>query len=498
MCARSGNPVHRSVAVAAALSLRTCIVWVSTFASLVGAFGAAFGQQDSRDGYPGRLVDGPDYALPAAPWAEDPISWDEVLNRPEQAFLSSDTDVSVPDLAKRVSDLEAALKRANDRAQSEEKKAGGGMTMRINGHFMLDGAAFSQDAADKLRFDEENGFNFRSNRLILRGTGADIMSYKVEFDFVHSTVQDLYMNIGELPILGNLRIGHMKEPFSLEQLMSVKYLMFMERSPATGIHFPPRRIGVMAHDVSEDQRMTLAIGLFADNPGFKTVQGDDFGGAVTMRATWLPWYDDATDGRGLVHTGIAYSHRVPFEDTVRFRATPGPLFLTSRAIDTGDILANSVDLLGTELAAVYGPFSVQSEYLLGFIDRISGDSAVIQGVYVQASCFLTGENRNYDKTTATFTRITPFENFFHVRAADRRIQTGKGAWEVKYQYSYMDAFDGGRLGSGQLGSHIMGFNWYLNPYTRLMAEYVLAAISPNDGNPDGQLNIFQMRSQIEF
>ena len=46
-----------------------------------------------------------------------------------------------------------------------------------------------------------------------------------------------------------------------------------------------------------------------------------------MRATWLPWYDEATEGRGLIHTGVAYSHRDAFDNQfdreVSARIAPG-------------------------------------------------------------------------------------------------------------------------------------------------------------------------------
>jgi len=416
---------------------------------------------------------------------------------PDRFSLAEGLPNASPDLAHRLADLEQAVQQLQLEKQSARKKADQSMSINVRGLFLFDGAVFSQDQVEKSRYDEQNGLTSRVARLIVEGTGADVMSYKVEFEFARLFVEDLWLGIKDLPVLGNVRIGHMKEPFSLEQLPSPRYNTFMERSVAEAIHMPPRRVGIMAFDTTAQERITWAIGLFSDAPGVTFVRDDHFGGAVTMRLTWLPWYDEATEGRGLLHTGIAYSHRECFRDTVRFRNRPES-FLASYAVDTGDIPADSADLLGTELAWVYGPLSAQAEYMAGFVDRIGQSACTVQGGYVMVSYFLTGENRNYLKSQATFGQLKPFENFFRVRTGDGTIQTGKGAWEVKYRYSYLDALDGGKLAGGRIGNHGVGLNWYWNPFTRLSFEYIDSTIDQAQTATPGHLHIFQMRSQIEF
>ena len=406
-------------------------------------------------------------------------------------------DPKSAELDRRISELESAIQRLHAQTQTERKTAAGRMSLNIRGHFMFDAAAFSQDAADKQRFDEQNGLDVRVARIIVEGSGMDVMSYRVEFDYVRRILGDLWIGVSELPLLGNVRVGYLKEPFSMEQIASRKYNTFLERSLAEAIHIPPRRLGIMAFDTTENQRHTWAIGLFADDPGITFVQDDTFGGAVTMRTTWLPWYDEATEGRGLFHLGLAYSHRECFRHTARFQARPES-FLASNAIDTGNIPAETVDLLGAELAFVYGPFSAQSEYLLGLIGPIEQSQAVIQGTYVTVSYFLTGENRSYVKPQGVFGQVRPYENFFRVRTQDGKVQTGKGAWEVKYRYSYLDALDGGKLAGGRIGNHGAGVNWYLNPFAKLMLEYIYSTIDRPERQSAGHLHIFQMRTQIEF
>ena len=53
------------------------------------------------------------------------------------------------------------------------------------------------------------------------------------------------------------------------------------------------------------------------------------------------------------------------------------------------------------------------------------------------------------------------------------VQTGRGAWEVAYRFSYIDMLDDLTVkGAGLATDHTFGVNWYLNPYTRLMLNYV--------------------------
>lgn len=441
------------------------------------------------------------HELPSTALAEpsdgNPIAFRGEPAEPGQPLASVASDLATADLTQRVSALEAALKRLDDTPSSPPTKPSSGFSLHLRGHLLMDAIAFSQDAADRQRREEQDTVGIPVARLIVEGDGMGTMSYKIEFDYVWNLVGDLYLTIGQLPHVRNLRIGYMKEPFSLEQLESPKYTVFMERSLARDVHPIIRRMGAMVFDEMFDQRGTWAIGLFSDAPGFRVVRADPFGGAITARTTYLPWYDEPSSGRRLLHTAIAYSHRLASDHTTRFRTLPGAHF-AGLIVDTGEIPAHSTDLFNGELALVQGPFSAQSEYSVGWIDALEQPNSKVQGCYFLLSYFLTGESRHYVKSKGIFSRITPHRNF--IRTHDDRgcLRTGPGAWELKYRYSYVDAFDSGRLGAQQAGTHAVGVNWYLNPYSRMMAEYLVVTSSPNNGQPDGMMNIFQVRAQFEF
>ena len=173
--------------------------------------------------------------------------------------------------------------------------------------------------------------------------------------------------------------------------------------------------------------------------------------------------------------------------------------LANRVVDTGNLLdVPDVQDLGLETAFVYGPFSIQAEYNNFWLGRTDNPDAHFQGAYAYVSYFLTGENRVYKRTAGAFGRVKPFENFFRVRNGDGSVQMGKGAWEIAYRFSYLDLNDDPTLG-GYVRDHTLGLNWYLNPYTRMMFNYVYSKTTDYPGvSGVGQANIFQVRAQIDF
>lgn len=415
---------------------------------------------------------------------------------------------SQDELTQRVAELEKALGEIKAKDAAAAKKAAGKMSVNVGGRIYLDAISFGQGASSIATFgDAQDTVHFRTARLEAFGEGFDVFDYKIEVDFAgrdsgdlqRTKFKDVYIGIKELPWLNRVQIGYFKEPFSLEELTSSRYITFMERSTANGAFVPARNVGIAAYQVSENERLTFAFGGFReikDDPPY--VADDDGGYAFTMRGTYLPWYDEATQGRGLLHLGLGYSFRDVDDPAQRIRVRPetavGP-----RVVDTGVLLNNVEDfhLLGPEIAFVYGPFSVQSEYIVAFYNRSAGPDPTFHGAYVQMSYFLTGEHRPYNRQRGAFDRVKPIENFFRIRTCDGDVETGWGAWELAYRYSWLDLDDEDVLG-GTTADHTFGINWYWNPYMRLMFNYVHAQVSPANNLPNADLNVFEMRAQVDF
>ncbi|MGQ9575339.1 MAG: OprO/OprP family phosphate-selective porin [Thermoguttaceae bacterium] len=406
------------------------------------------------------------------------------------------------DLVKRIEKLERALKASADR----QARAAGRPTVSVGGRMFLDWAWFNENSASRAAFgDAQDATFFRATRLHAEGDLFDVFGYKVEMDFAGrdnadeqlTVFKDVYLGIKDLPYLGTVRVGHFKEPFSLEELTSQRFITFMERS-LPDILVPARNVGAMAINHTQTENATWAFGVFrqmGDAPPFR--QDDDGGTAFTARATWLAWYDQASGGAGLLHLGVGYRY-LDFDDPVqRIRQRP-EIGIGPRVVDTG-WFGDNVDAhyFGPEIALVYGPFSVQAEWVAAHYDRTGGAAeADFNGMYIYVSYFLTGEHRVYRRSEGRFDRVRPYENFFRVRTGEGSIATGRGAWEVAYRYSNLDLHDieAAVLG-GYAADHTFGVNWYLNPNMRIMLNYIHTNASLNYEAP---LDIFAMRAQFDF
>ncbi|HYW79523.1 MAG TPA: porin [Thermoguttaceae bacterium] len=453
----------------------------------------------------------PAYSAPVGMTRTVPMSAQSANHQIYQTAMSAEN----AGLAARVEKLEAA-------AAAAKKKASSGLSAKIGGRAYTDWTTYDQDAGSKLLpgyGNQENGVEFRTTRLAVKGSGYNVFSYGLEMDFASRNrvaFKDTYMQISDLPILGNVKAGFFKEPFSMEELTSDKFTTFTERNMANLAYSVSRRTGVMAFDTTDSERLSWQLGVFStnddgmrsenDEPPF--FEDDNGGTAVTMRLFGTPWYDEATEGCGVLHTGIAYSYRDIADASHRFRVRPED-HLGDYVLDTTFANIDNYEMLNVQAAFVYGPFSIQSEYYMVATDGINANpSDTLDGGYVFVSYFLTGENRNYSRSAGAFSRVKPFENFFRVRTEDGTCQTGKGAWEIAYRFSTVDFASGvwdhdgdnGTAmvagGGGNVNNHTFGINWYLNPNMRLMANFVHSDAFRD--NNHGSENIFITRAQVDW
>ena len=354
--------------------------------------------------------------------------------------------------------------------------------LKLGGRIMNDWVGFSADRSVNENFSTVGGTEFRTARLYMSGTLHDRVEFKAQYDFapIGTAFKDVWIGIKGIPGLGKFRVGHFKEPFGLELMNSSRYITFMERALTSSL-MPSRNTGFMFANPLADERMTWSAGVFKDALDTGTGLGSE-NYSLTGRITGLPLHEDG--GKKLVHLGLAYSRRNPILDRLRLRARP-ETHLSTRWIDTGSFPARSQDLLGLEAALVQGPFSLQSEYLNSATDSPGLGDPSFNSFYVAGSFFLTGENRRYKRDAGTFTRVRPKGNLFGG-------EKGLGAWQLAARYSRLDLNHGSILG-GKLDNFTLGLNWFLNPNTRIMFNYVRA-----NREDIGEGNIFQTRFQVDF
>jgi len=425
---------------------------------------------------------------------------------------------TVQELEKR---LEALEKQQGDNALKLYWKEGirfdsanGEFKMKLGGRIQNDWAFFDldNDLEDQVgEFDD--GAEFRRARLYLSGTIYENIEFKAQYDFAggDADFKDVYLGLTDLPI-GGIRVGHFKEPFSLEELTSNNYITFMERSLPIETFAPSRNTGLMLHNHVMDDRLTYAVGVFRDSAGdeFGNEMGDEYN--FTGRITGTPWFEEK--GTRMVHLGLGASVRNEYKNHLsqsklevdqevgRFRSRPEAHLASARLVDTNMLQMDELFLVGAEAALVLGPFSLQGEYIVANADGDEGsdrdfdddgapdygyfDSNDLQGFYIAASYFVTGEHRPYKTAEGAFSRVKPAHNYLN--------DGGPGAWEVTARYSHLDLEDD-NLNGGEQDDITLGLNWYLNPNARVMLNYVYADA---EEKYDGEMHAFQTRFQIDF
>ena len=373
-------------------------------------------------------------------------------------------------------------------AKDSDKKIGEGWTdvstekwtVKLGGHVQLDYVNWAQ--ADNAIPNTQDYFEFRRLRLVADGTGYGVYDFRLQMTLEPESqgesapgvvtspdVKDAYFTMNEIPVIGRMRVGNFFVPFSLEQVTNDTNNVFMERSiPTQGVFAADREVGIAFYNCNDTKRVTWTSGLFLDSVSEATKErlDDNQGCRVSGRLTWLPYYDEPSNGRYLIHTGIGVLYTHDQDKRVRFRARP-QIHEGTRIIDSGVLSADDYTTGNLESAIVWGRVAVQSEAFISSIHNLNGSTNQANGAYVHTSYFLTGENRIFDpfgQHGAQFARNVPYTNFFLTPGGN-----GWGGWEAKARWSHLDLND---LNAGQYNDFTFGLNWYWSDRVRMMFDWI--------------------------
>ena len=419
------------------------------------------------------------------------------------------------------SDLNMTAKWNNGLELSTKNKD---FRIHIGGRTQYDGAAFWPDPSlspPNINQPYQNGNDFRRARLRIDGTMYEQQEFAVEYDFVNSSrfpapaastnenlfdvtaLTDVWWQLKEVPIVGNIRIGNQKEAIGFEHLVSSRYLPFMERSynqdTFYGGSYNGFTPGVAIFDSYGEDTGSWNIGIYkpvSNVFAFNAHTGDY---AVTGRVTKLLRYE--AEGADLIHVGLGARQFTTANDQIRYRTRDAIRSGNSQVwplpADTGTLFANTGQFLAPELAAVHGPWTFQAEYLANWTQDVRkaaagpvlAEEVFYHGGYMQLFYFLTGEHDNYSKERAAFDRVKPRENFFIMRSEDC-VQSGWGAWQIGARYNYLNWNSQG-INGGILNNYTVGLNWFWNPNMKVQFNYMLtdrnsaAAGGVGDGTVEG-------------
>lgn len=358
--------------------------------------------------------------------------------------------------------------------------------LKFGGRIMVDHAYFFQNDALTENYGlliSKSGTEIRRARLYFSGNVYENTFFKFQVDFAgdRASIKDVYIGFSDIPIVGKVMVGHFKEPLRLSVLNSSKFTTFLE--PAQNAAFAQvRNNGILLLNDFLDKRLSAQFGVFrnADNNSNDAFADDGY--VLSGRITGLAI--NIEEKKQLLHLGAAYSYRKPDSKEYNISVRPGA-HLAPKYITTGTIKnLDDIGIANFETAYVQGPFSFQGEYLNASVNTKT-DSYNFSNYYGELSYFLTGESKKFKGSYEGFDRVTPTKNF-------GGKDNGAGAWELALRYSETDLTDKTILGGSQKDIAV-GLNWYPNPITRLMLNYIWV-----DVEDKGNANILQGRLQIDF
>jgi len=346
---------------------------------------------------------------------------------------------------------------------------------------------------------QNDTFTMRRVRIHTKGTLFKNTEFKAEIDFGEgkdANLTDGYINFTHLPF-ANIQLGQYKEPFGLEKLTSSRFVDFVERSIISDQIAPGRDIGIMLHSNLFEGLMGYGLGIF--NGSGKNRRRDenddkDVAGRVYVRPFMKsknPLLEGLQIGGAFTwgkQEGEIKDISIPTSDT---------RFVTwTKGVRSDGTRWRS----GVELAWVLGSLSLKGEWMwMKWVDLRLLDQKKdvdVDGWYISASWFLTGEKENLKK--GTFGRITPVENF--------NPSKGKwGAWELTARYESFDIDEdifarGYAMGTDSVNSFTLGINWYLHDMLRISLNYVRNEYDDNlaDLEGDDEEDLILTRFQVDF
>jgi phosphate-selective porin OprO/OprP len=343
--------------------------------------------------------------------------------------------------------------------------------IKFGGRIMYDMAVWGDSAMDN------SGTEFRRVRFYNSGKLYGNVKYKLQLDFAGGSIsfKDVWIELSELPFNGNLRVGHFKEPLRLEALTSSKYITFMERGLPIAMS-PERNTGAMYH-TTFGEKISLQTGVFREGDSFGDDKESTNNVNITSRITYLAMNNDSK----ILHLGASNSIRKNSSHSYGFSSrAENHLGNKLMSVDFEDV--DKTNILGGEIAYVNNALSVQAEYLQATV--IGATETELSSYYGQISYFLTGESRPYKSSLDGFARVNPNNNYG---------SGGKGAIELVARASSMDLT---AANEGALNDITLGVNWYLNPHTRVMLNYVIGEMT-NETEVITE-NAVMMRVQLDF
>lgn len=421
-----------------------------------------------------------------------------VLTEEEGALLSKN----------RTKEKKSESKVTVDKKGITVKSADDNFKMQIGGRLHATYADHSHGSLGSTN-DPVDGTEIRRARLYAKGKFYKKFGYMAEVDWAGDgvSIKDFF---GTYEPNKNwvFTYGNQKHAFSQEVQESSNDIMFAERSLVYAISVPyfDRAIGVNLKAMGDT--WNVQGGFYGDGVRNTTDSDDRTGSAnaareksegkgFAIRGTWNP----VLEKDRMVMLGLNYGYRKQ-SDTGEINNAKDPRFGIStnnfsglKIVNSGDIEGfNDVQMGLFELSAMNGPFSFQSEYVVGKVNRDDGlEDYDVSAYYAQVGWTLTGETRTYKATDGEFKRLKPNKNFDPDKGT-------WGAWELALRHDSIDLNDSNAGISGGEAKRVgLNLNWYLNENVRVLAglerTYDHDLLKKDNGQDADDIDQFIVRAQ---
>ncbi len=383
----------------------------------------------------------------------------------------------------------------------EMESADGKFAMGIGGRLQADG--YLVDDGNGKVVPMGNGAEFRRARMNVYGKLFGDWRFKFESDFAPAaysynsgsvTITDAFIEHDLTKDL-MIRVGNQYEPFGLNNLASDNYNQFMEYALPVAL-WPGRSLGAQLA-YTDAKSFGLQAGLFSKGIQSGGLQNGE--NSTNWAATGRGYYAPVLTGKTLIHVGASASYRGNESGTATFNSFPeahgANYTLSAKATNAQHELR-----YGPEVAALYGPLSLQGEWTMDQISRNVGGDANVTGYYLEAGWFVTGETRNYNVKTGLFDRpkatnaLQLVARYSRLNLDDANLSANAINLDTKSTPTTLaDA-------RGKGTDYTLGANYYFNPNVRLMVNYVIAKDDyvPTSGNPDQTYKILESRLQLDW
>jgi phosphate-selective porin OprO and OprP len=335
--------------------------------------------------------------------------------------------------------------------------SGEAFTYRVGGRFHWDADSYdgvlSDAGAGGRRFETE----LRRARVESSGTFLEDFAWVFDIDvFDRGGTRDAEVFAAGLTYTGwrwaDLFVGRQKEPFGLERLSSSNAIASIERNYYVGASDVSRQPHFGVRFDGEAGPLHWSAGLFSPNGNPKKSNGSDRV-AFTGRLFGTP----IDDGDRVLHLGFGYTDR-GLDDPESQRGFGVRVARTAEALQSGSVLADDDHQYGLEMLYLQGAWFLQGEV---FQRRLSsaggGPDGTVRSHYVQLAWTVTGERRDYLASRGIPDAIRP--------AGPR------GALELVAKYDGI-VFDVDGLDDQEATGYLLGANWYVNRYARVMLNLI--------------------------